>query len=140
MPQLKKSFPIKARDFIRAGEASINIQNLLKSMDFDPRLIRRVAICGYESEMNVVMHAVRARAILTASYRDILVVIDDEGKGIEDVEQAMQEGYTTATDEQRAMGFGSGMGLPNIKRNTDEFEITSELGRGTRIAMRFFVT
>ena len=87
--------------------------------------------------MNVVMHAKRAKVNLSVTPRLIQVVIKDEGKGIPDVEQAMQEGFTTATEEMRAMGFGSGMGLPNIKKNSDELDIRSEVGRGTTLQMRF---
>jgi len=132
-------FLIEGNDFASAGMASTEVKATLKKIGFDPKLVRRVAISTYEGEMNVVMHATRAKVTLAASPRVIEVVIDDEGKGIPDVELAMQEGYTTATEEMRAMGFGSGMGLPNIKKNTDELAITSEVGKGTRVEMRFFV-
>lgn len=129
---------IKGSDFANAGMVSTELKSTLKKIGFDPKLIRRVAISTYEGEMNVVMHAKRAKVNLTITPKVINVVIDDEGKGIPDVEMAMQEGFTTATEEMRAMGFGSGMGLPNIKRNSDEMEIKSEVGKGTRLEMRFF--
>lgn len=118
---------------------STQVKTILKTIGYDPPLVRRVAISTYEGEMNVVMHAVKARATLTIGDKEIQVVIDDEGKGIPDVKLAMQEGWTTATDEQRALGFGSGMGLPNIKKNADTVNIASVVGKGTRLEMSFFI-
>ena len=131
MSRLKKSFHIKARDFIRAGEASINVQNLLKSMDFDPRLIRRVAICGYESEMNVVMHGGDGTLSIEVDDEKLVLEIIDDGPGIEDIELAMQAGYSTANDDHREMGFGAGMGLPNMKKNSDRIQVESPKDKGT---------
>ncbi|MGD8963004.1 MAG: ATP-binding protein [Desulfobacterales bacterium] len=139
MPQLRKSFPIKARDFIRAGEASINVQNLLKSMDFNPRLIRRVAICGYESEMNVVMHGGDGTLSIEVDDEKLVLEIIDDGPGIEDIELAMQAGYSTANDDHREMGFGAGMGLPNMKKNSDRIKIESQKNDGTVVRMVFFI-
>ncbi|MGD8343526.1 MAG: ATP-binding protein [Desulfobacterales bacterium] len=139
MPRLKKSFHIKARDFIRAGEASINVQNLLKSMDFDSRLIRRVAICGYESEMNVVMHGGDGTLSIELDDEKLVLEIIDDGPGIEDIELAMQAGYSTANDDHREMGFGAGMGLPNMKKNSDRIQIESPGNQGTVVRMVFFI-
>ena len=139
MPKFKKSFYIKGRDFIRAGEASINVQNLLKSMDFDSRLIRRVAICGYESEMNVVMHGGDGSLSLEVDTDRLILKISDDGPGIEDIELAMQAGYSTANDNYREMGFGAGMGLPNMKKNSDRLHIESGKGQGTVVRMFFFL-
>jgi len=136
---LTREFYIQGNDFTNAGMVSTEVKSLLKKIGFDPKLIRRVAISTYEGEMNVVMHAQRARASLSVTPKLIEVVLEDEGKGIPDVELAMQEGFTTATEEMRAMGFGSGMGLPNIKRNSDEMEIKSQVGKGTTLFLRFFV-
>lgn len=136
---LSREFVIEGNDYTNAGMVSTEVKAVLKKIGFDPKLVRRVAICTYEGEMNVVMHADRARVTLAVSPQVIDVLIDDEGKGIPDVELALQEGYTTATEEMRAMGFGSGMGLPNINRNADTLEITSEVGKGTRLQMRFRV-
>lgn len=130
---------IEGSDFAKAGMVSTEVKSTLKKIGFDPKLVRRVAISTYEGEMNVVMHAQRAKVNLSVTPRLIEVVIDDEGKGIPDVELAMQEGFTTATEEMRAMGFGSGMGLPNIKKNSDEMELKSEIGKGTTLKMRFFI-
>ena len=139
MSQLKKSFPIKSRDFIRAGEASINIQNLLKSMDFDPRLIRRGAICGDESEMNVVMHGGDGTLSIEVDSDRLILEITDDGPGIEDIDLAMQAGYSTANDDHREMGFGAGMGLPNMKKNSDRIQVESPENDGTVVRMVFFI-
>lgn len=136
---LSHEFFVQGSDFTNAGMVSTQVKSILKKIGFDPKLVRRVAISTYEGEMNVVMHAQRAKVNLSITSRLIEVVIDDEGKGIPDVELAMQEGYTTATEEMRAMGFGSGMGLSNIKKNSDEMELKSEVGKGTRLQMRFFI-
>lgn len=130
---------INGNDFASAGMVSTEVKAILKKIGLDPKLIRRVAISTYESEMNVVMHAKRAKVILSVTPKIVEVIIIDEGKGIPNVELAMQEGYTTATEEMRAMGFGSGMGLPNIKKNADELVINSEVGIGTRLEIRFFI-
>lgn len=130
-------FVIEGSDFAKAGMVSTEVKSILKKIGFDPKLVRRVAISTYEGEMNVVMHAKRANVSLTVTPKMVQVVIADEGKGIPDVEQAMEEGFTTATEEMRAMGFGSGMGLPNIKRNSDDLKVTSEVGKGTTLQIKF---
>jgi len=136
---LSHKFSIQGNDFANAGMVSTEVKSILKKIGFDPKLVRRVAISTYEGEMNVVMHAGKAKVDLSVTPNLIQVVIEDEGKGIPDVNLAMQEGFTTATEEMRAMGFGSGMGLPNIKKNSDELDIKSEVGKGTRVQMRFFI-
>jgi anti-sigma regulatory factor (Ser/Thr protein kinase) len=136
---LKHVFYIEGNDYANAGMISTKVKSILKKIGFNPDLVRRVAISTYEGEMNVVMHARRARVHLSVSPRLIEVEIDDDGKGIPNVDQAMEEGFTTATEEMRAMGFGSGMGLPNIKKNSDKLDIKSEVGKGTRVRMQFFV-
>jgi anti-sigma regulatory factor (Ser/Thr protein kinase) len=134
---LQKEFAIRGGDFAEAGLVSTEVKSLLKKIGFNPGLVRRVAICTYEGEMNVVMHARRGKVSLTVAPDVISVWIDDEGKGIPDVGLAMQQGFTTATEEMRAMGFGSGMGLPNIKNNSDELKIVSEVDKGTTLRMKF---
>lgn len=136
---LKHEYSIEGSDFGSAGMLSTEVKSMLKTIGFDPKLVRRVGISTYEGEMNVVMHAKRAKVFLTITPALIEVVIDDEGKGIPDVNLAMEKGFSTATEEQRAMGFGAGMGLPNIKHNTDEMELTSEVGKGTKLKMRFYI-
>lgn len=137
---LKKCFPIKQGDFIRAGEASIKIQNILKSLNFDPKLIRRIAICGYEGEMNVVMHGSDGLLCAEIDTDKVIVDIFDDGPGIEDIDKAMQKGFSTAKDEYRAMGFGAGMGLPNMKKNADHMTVESDKNMGTRIRMSFSIS
>ena len=139
MTKFKKSFHIKGRDFIRAGEASINVQNLLKSMDFDSRLIRRVAICGYEGEMNAVMHGGDGSLSVEVDTDKLTLEISDDGPGIEDIDLAMQAGYSTANDDHREMGFGAGMGLPNMKKNSDQIHIDSKKDQGTVVRLIFFL-
>ena len=136
---LSRELCINGNDFANAGLVSTQVKAILKKIGLDPKLVRRVAISTYEGEMNVVMHAKCARVNLSVTPKLIEVVIDDEGKGIPDVQQAMEEGFTTATEEMRAMGFGSGMGLPNIRRNSDELEVSSEIDKGTKVQMRFFI-
>ena len=133
------TFKIDGQDFASAGMVSTQVKAILKSIGFDPQLIRRVAISTYEAEMNVVMHAKKANVKLMVSDKMINVIISDEGKGIEDIELAMKEGYSTATEEQRAMGFGAGMGLPNIKKNSDKLIIESKVNQGTNIETIFYV-
>ena len=139
MSGLIKSFHIKARDFIRAGEASINVQNILKSMNFDPKLIRRIAICGYEGEMNAVMHGGDGFLSIEIDNEKLVLEVRDDGPGIEDIEKAMQTGFSTANDEHREMGFGAGMGLPNMKKNSDQIDVQSRKGQGTQVRMTFFI-
>ncbi|MEE4265091.1 MAG: ATP-binding protein [Desulfobacteraceae bacterium] len=140
MTGFKKTFRIKAKDFIHAGEASISIQNLLKSMNFNPQIIRRIAICGYEGEMNVVMHGGDGQLSVDIDTNTLVMEISDNGPGIEDIEKAMQKGFSTASDEHREMGFGAGMGLPNMKKNSDEIRVESANGQGTRVRMVFHLS
>ena len=137
MPALKKCYHIKRGDFIRAGEASIQVKNVLKSLDLDPQIIRRVAICGYEGEMNVVMHGGEGEMCLAINSDQLILEINDSGPGIENIAQAMQKGFSTASDDHREMGFGAGMGLPNMDNNADHMEIKSQKGKGTQVQMIF---
>ena len=139
MSALKKSYYIRSRDFIHAGEASIKIQTLLKSLNFDTKLIRRVAICGYEGEMNVVMHGGEGSLSFAINTDRLVMEISDDGPGIVDIEKAMQAGFSTALDEHREMGFGAGMGLPNMKKNADDITVESEKDQGTRVRMVFYM-
>ena len=139
MTGLRKSFHIKARDFNRAGEASINVQNFLKSMNFDAKLIRRIAICGYEGEMNAVMHGGDAKLCVEIDSDKLILEISDDGNGIDDIDLAMETGFSTANDDHREMGFGAGMGLPNMKKNSDQITVQSEKGQGTQVRMIFFI-
>lgn len=130
---LRQSFSIAGGDFSRAGMVSTDVKSILKDIGIKPAVIRRIAIATYEAEMNVVMYAREGTLNLTISPEEVNIMVEDRGKGIENLELAMKEGYSTATDEMREMGFGAGMGLPNIKRNSDRFDISSRLGMGTTL-------
>jgi anti-sigma regulatory factor (Ser/Thr protein kinase) len=139
MPILQRAFKVKFNDFTKAGEVSLKIQGILKDIGFQPPLVRRVSICAYESEMNVVMHGGDGDVQLTVDPEFILIDVKDVGPGIENIELALQEGYSTATPEHREMGFGAGMGLPNIKKSADSLEVRSEKGKGTHLKISFRV-
>lgn len=130
---LREEFAVRGGDFGHAGEVSTTIKSMLKQIGFPSDVIRRVAIATYEAEMNVVVYAEEATVTFEATPAVITVTLADRGRGIRDIELAMQEGYSTATEEIREMGFGAGMGLPNIKRNSDDLKIDSEVGVGTTV-------
>ncbi len=133
MKPIELRMPIKHNDFDRAGEASSKLKNILKQIGYPPSVIRRVAIAAYEAEMNVVVHASDGEMVATITPDEVRVVVKDNGPGIEDVEKAMQEGYSTAPQHIREMGFGAGMGLPNIKKNSDELKIDTKVPDGTTV-------
>jgi serine/threonine-protein kinase RsbT len=135
--ELSQRYEIDSSDFSRAGQVSTRIKELFQEIGIDSSIIRRAAIATYEAEMNVVMYADRAELYLTVNPEKIRIRIQDEGQGIKDIEQAMQVGFSTATHEMREMGFGAGMGLPNIKKNADKFNISSVLGQGTSVEIIF---
>ena len=130
---LRRTFEIEGGDFENAGERSAEVTTLLKDLDVDPNIILRVGVVAFEAEMNVVMYAHRATLTFVLTDQEIVVEVADQGPGIPDIELAMQPGYSTATDEMREMGFGYGLGLPNIKKNSDVFSLESEVGKGTRV-------
>jgi len=130
---LRRTFEIQGRDFENAGERSAEVTTILKDLDVDPNIILRVGVVAFEAEMNVVMYARRATLMFVLTDQEIVVEVADEGPGIPDIELAMQPGYSTASDEMREMGFGYGLGLPNIKKNSDVFSLQSEVGKGTRV-------
>lgn len=132
---MKLEYAIEQDDFSRAGEASSKIKKLLKQLGIDSGVIRRVAIASYEAEINVVIHSNGGKITVYVKSDCIEVFVEDEGPGIEDIELAMTEGYSTATSEIRELGFGAGMGLPNMKRCSDKFYIQSKLGDCTRLKM-----
>ncbi|UCD06753.1 MAG: ATP-binding protein [candidate division WOR-3 bacterium] len=135
----QQEFAIRGGDFVNAGESSCKIRNTLREIGIDSDVIRRIAIAAYEAEMNVVMYAENGVMSISVYREEILLTIDDKGPGIEDIDLAMQPGYSTATEEMREMGFGAGMGLPNMKKNADRFKIMSELGKGTRLEIRILL-
>jgi len=131
-----KSFNIIGKDFANAGSVSVKIKKILKEIKIKPDIVYRVSICCYEAEMNAIMYAKIAELNFTISANEAVIKIEDEGPGIENLELAMKEGYSTATQEMREMGFGAGLGLPNIKNNSDEFKIDSELLVGTKLYIK----
>jgi len=132
---LEKTYTLQGGDFIRAGEISSSIKKILKEIGIDSQIIRRMAIASFEAEINVVCYAERGTFNLTITPDTLKVVVQDVGRGIADIELAMKEGYSTATEQIREMGFGAGMGLPNIKKNVDRLAIDSLVGKGTRLEM-----
>lgn len=135
MKEMKFEFPIEGGDFVKAGYASSNIKKILNQLNLDPVLVRRIAVAIYEAEVNVVAHAFRGKLKVFIDPTRILVRVEDEGPGIPDIEKAMQEGYSTASEKVREMGFGAGMGLSNIKKNTDKLDIQSTINKGTVVEM-----
>ena len=131
----QKSFLVRGRDFDKAGEVSTQVKSILKALGIQSDVIRRVAIATFEAEMNVVIHAAEGKMDVQLTPEEIIIVVVDKGPGIADIDLAMQEGYSTASDEMREMGFGAGMGLPNIKRNSDRMHIESEVGVGTSLSI-----
>lgn len=128
---MKLRFDIASGDFSQAGKASSEIKKVLKQLHISPRIIKRIVIAVYEAEVNVVAHSVGGTIVADIDENYIEVVVRDGGPGIEDVPQAMKEGFSTASKEVREMGFGAGMGLPNINKNTDEMHIESSVTQGT---------
>ena len=133
---VKLSYTVSTEDFTRAGEASSDVKRHLKKMGSSPEVVRKVAIAMYEGEINMVIHANGGTISVEISPDDIVMVLKDVGPGIPDIDKAMQAGYSTAPDNVRALGFGAGMGLPNMKRHTDDMKISTEIGVGTTITMR----
>jgi serine/threonine-protein kinase RsbT len=130
------SYEVPADDFTRAGEASSNVKSMLKKMGVDPVIVRKVAIAMYEGEINMVIHASGGFIEVTITPEEIEMILKDTGPGIADIELAMQAGYSTAPDNIRTLGFGAGMGLPNMKKYSDELIIDSVVGVGTTVTMR----
>ena len=128
-------YTVSPDDFTRAGEASSDVKNKLKMLGICPQAIRKVSIALYEGEINMVIHAGGGDADVIVSEDKIEIILADHGPGIADIDLAMQEGYSTAPDSVRSLGFGAGMGLPNMKRYTDEMTIDSTVGIGTTIRM-----
>ncbi|HCX99795.1 MAG TPA: anti-sigma regulatory factor [Bacteroidales bacterium] len=136
---MKFEYTIEGGDFTHTGYASSQVKKTLKQLNVDPKLIKRVVVCLYEAEVNVVAHAYSGTIFIDISTDKIVVKLVDKGPGIPDIDLAMQKGYSTATSEVREMGFGAGMGLPNIKNNADEFNIKSEVNQGTTLEIAVFL-
>jgi serine/threonine-protein kinase RsbT len=130
---LRESFEIQGRNFDKAGEVSGEIKVILRDLGIEAVNLRRLVIVAFEAEMNVVMYARRGTLTLILTDEDINLEVRDEGPGIPDIELAFKEGYSTASDEMRELGFGFGMGLPNMKKHSDELKVESEVGKGTLV-------
>ncbi len=136
MQKIELDYNVPGDDFTRAGEGSADLKARLKRLGVPSDAIRRAAIALYEGEINVAIHAGGGRIHVDITPDDIIMTLSDDGPGIADINLAMSEGYSTAPDEVRSLGFGAGMGLPNMKKYADEFEIASELGKGTNVRMK----
>lgn len=128
-------FDVPGNDLSRAGKVSGEVKKVLKQIGLPPSIIKRAAICIYEGEINMIIHAKGGTSTVEISPSTITIILEDTGPGIADVDLAMREGYSTAPEETRALGFGAGMGLPNMERNSDNLEITSAPGEGTTVIM-----
>ncbi len=129
-------FDVDGENFTSAGQASVQVKKNLRRLGISPEIIRRVSIAMYEGEINMVIHAGGGTADVNVAEDSIEIVLSDKGPGIKDIDQAMQEGFSTASDTIRSLGFGAGMGLPNMKRYTDSMDIDSVVGEGTTITMK----
>ncbi len=136
MEKLKLHYDVDGEDFTSAGEASTDVKRVLRRLGFDSDTMRRVAICMYEGEINLVIHGGGGVADVEVDENEVVIVLADHGPGIPDVDQAMQEGWSTASQTVRELGFGAGMGLPNMKRYSDEIAIESTIGEGTTVTMK----
>ena len=134
---LSKVYEISKGDYTRAGEASADIKQALRQLGVQADILRRVAVASYEAEMNIVIHSLGGQLSLEVSRDAITLCTQDSGPGIADIPSAMRAGFSTADEQARDLGFGAGMGLPNMKRNADSFQIESQLGHGTYIRMAF---
>lgn len=139
MEPYELKYTVCGDDFSMAGEASGDVKKTLKALGFSPDVVRRVSVAMYEAEINMVIHANGGEITVTISPEEVQAVFDDVGPGIPDIDLAMQEGWSTASDKVRGMGFGAGMGLPNIKKYTDYMDIQTEVGKGTILTMKVFV-
>lgn len=132
---IKLSYEVDGENFTSCGQASEGVKRTLKSIGIPPEIIRKVSIAMYEGEINMVIHARGGKITVTITPAQIEMVLADVGPGIPDIDMAMKAGYSTAPDEVRSLGFGAGMGLPNMKKYTDDMKIETELGVGTTITM-----
>ena len=139
MENVKLVYEIDGDNFSAAGEASTAVKRVLKKLKLPSTIVRRAVICMYEGEINMVIHANGGLAFVDVDEEKIVITLADRGPGIPDIEKAMQEGWSTASAEVRNSGFGAGMGLPNMKRNSDDMKIETELGLGTTVTMTILI-
>ena len=133
------NFEVEGGNFSKAGSASSEIKKILNQLNVDYRIIKRIVVALYEAEVNVVAHAYRGWIDANIDTDKIQLTLTDEGPGIPDIEKAMKPGFSTASAKVREMGFGAGMGLPNIRKNVDEFDLKSEVGKGTKLEFTVFI-
>ena len=138
-PVLEMEFAVARHDFAAAGEAASRVKQVLRQLGIASHLARRAAVAAYEAEMNLVIHSHGGKIVLRVDSERITLAARDSGPGIPDTELAMREGYSTAPDEVREMGFGAGMGLPNMRRCSDSFKIDSSVGRGTIVTAVLYI-
>lgn len=136
MDSIRLHYDVPGDDFTRAGAASSDVKRNLKQLGISPNVIRNVSIAMYEGEINMVIHAGGGWIDVEITEEKIIMILTDEGPGIANLELAMKEGYSTAPDNIRCLGFGAGMGLPNIKKYTDDFRIETEVGKGTTLHLK----
>jgi len=134
---IHQEYDVERGNYQTAGEASADMKRRLRQLGVSALLLRRLAVASYEVELNLVIHSLGGKLTFDVDPEGVQLISEDRGPGIPDIEMAMKEGYSTANDEARSLGFGAGMGLPNMKRNADEFDIQSTPGVGTKITMRF---
>ena len=139
MDNIKYVFEVEKDDFERAGEAPSKIKKILRQLGLDSGIIRRVSIAAYEAEINLVIHSNGGFLSVEIDPVTVTIYANDKGPGIENIDLAMKEGYSTATEKVREMGFGAGMGLPNMKKCADSFSLDSTLGQGTTIVMKMYM-
>ncbi len=140
MDSIKLNYTVPGDDFTRAGAASSDVKRTLKELGISPTVIRNVSIAMYEGEINMVIHAGGGNIDVEITENEIIMTLADHGPGIENLDLAMKEGYSTAPDNIRSLGFGAGMGLPNIKKYTDDFRIDTKVGEGTTLHLKVYIS
>lgn len=137
--RLTDSYPVRASQFETAGDASAAIKRKLKQLGVDSTILRRIAVASYEAELNLIIHSQGGTLTMEMTPTELTLISADVGPGIPDIDKALTEGFSTASEQARDLGFGAGMGLPNMRRNADGFAIQSEMGKGTTIQMKFML-
>lgn len=135
--RLTDSYPVQASQFETAGDASAAIKRKLKQLGVDSTILRRIAVASYEAELNLIIHSLGGTLSMEMTPDELTLTSEDVGPGIPDIDKALTEGFSTASEQARDLGFGAGMGLPNMRRNADDFAIRSQMGKGTSIQMKF---
>ncbi|TLX75722.1 anti-sigma regulatory factor [Labilibacter sediminis] len=132
-------YEVEGGNFTKAGNASSAVKKTLKQLNVNPKIVKRIVVALYEAEVNVVAHAYKGVITVNITPEHINILLDDEGPGIPDIDLAMKEGFSTASSKVREMGFGAGMGLPNIKKNVDDLNVSSIVDKGTKVEMKTYL-